>query len=87
MSGTLVDRDSLLCYHPDLCLPEADSWTVGTLNISLQGRIQMTGMQMKSIFTCCRIIALEGPGNAETPEAGRREPGGFHRLPQSAGQG
>lgn len=24
---------------------------------------------MRSVFSCCRIIALEGPGNGETPEA------------------
>lgn len=58
LSGTLVDRDTLLCY-PWTISVSSRSWTVGTLNISLQGRIQMTDMRMKSLFTCCRIIALE----------------------------
>lgn len=66
VSGTTVGRDSRVSPGQYQCLP--DSWTVGTVNISLQGRIQMTDTQMRSVFSCCRIIALEGPGNGETPE-------------------
>lgn len=65
VSGTTVGRDSRVSPGQYLCL--SDSWTVGTVNISLQGRIQTTDTQMRSVFSCCRIIALEGPGNGETP--------------------